>query len=400
MAKITETCVIYFDMHSKALHYYSTTNGDKAQIFHEVKLVKGRLYTEEFFQNVTALLSELVEKTTPLNSPNGVLILPDNNVFTNTTSFPPLKGAEFTKSIDAYLNNQYKNNKNLKINRNVGTNNKQYITMNFTGVLTTFLNDFKKACLNARINVQTVSFASCSSVCALQSFNPKEKNASFMFLDIKETFARISCIFKGRVVGFYELPFGYAILNPEKIAAEDVLLYRPVAELAVVNAKERAKQKALTLSGQSSATDTAENFDEDEQEESLTENVEVDSMKIENTIKTLPKKVARKLPKFMLREVPEDEEMRVYENFRLFSKWILDIIDNNDKIFSMGKIENILVNMPSDFDYLYDIANQDLQENNIKYINANLNKEKEEVKNNLEMYGGFFVKSNSNAIKF
>ena len=69
------------------------------------------------------------------------------------------------------------------------------------------------------------------------------------------------------------------------------------------------------------------------------------------------------------------------------------MLKSNERIVSLGEFETAYVNLPSEFDYLYDIANEESEENGIKFASAGLNKEKEDIFNNLELYGGFFVKT-------
>ena len=131
--------------------------------------------------------------------------------------------------------------------------------------------------------------------------NPKLKNASYMLLDIKENSARIVFVVKGKTMGAYNLPFGYAVLSDSTVIPEDLLFDYPTADLAVLNAKERAKAKALTVS--SDAKRTVDDDDEDDEEVSVFNTATAELPSFIHTDKK-----ARKLPKYMLRETPESAE--------------------------------------------------------------------------------------------
>lgn len=400
MGTTNNSAVIYVDSINNTVHYYAVSEN---KYIHDARKLKARLFTEEYYVKFTEAIKDFVNKYTPANAANTTIVLDDNLIFTNTVTFPALKGLDLKNSIDAYLANTYKNLSNLKIETYNASSNKQCVTICMTGVKSDVMYELKKACTDAKLLAQNVTFASNATICGLGNLSNKYRNGTYLFLDIKETFARYVMVFKGRVIGFYSLPFGYDILIPNKQAAEDVLLYHPVAELAVVNAREKAKQKALTMMGSDNVTDVVEDEEENEDDE---ENSFVGSDSLgkerqtENIIKTLPKKVARKLPKFMLREVPAEDERKVYENFRLFIKWALGIIKGNDKITSLGEIDTVYVNMPSEYDYLYDIINEEKDENGVKFASASLTKEKEDIVKNLEMYGAFFAKDTKQSTNF
>ena len=103
-------------------------------------------------------------------------------------------------------------------------------------------------------------------------------------------------------------------------------------------------------------------------------------------------KAARKLPKFMFRETPTDREDFVYENFRIFVKWTLELIAGNSDITELGEIENVYVNMPSEYAFLYDKINAEANENKVKFVPLTTDKQSEEKTKKLELFGGVYVK--------
>ena len=400
MASNNNQAVLYLDIRTNNVHYYALSDG---KITHDTRNFSARPFSTEYFSKLMGVVSDFVSKYTPANAANTTIVLPDNAIFTNIATFPALKGSDLKNTIATYLSTTFTNLDRLKINTYNAIQNKQFVTISLTGVISDVIYEVKRTCTEARMIANNITFASNAVICGINNLSSKFKNETYVFLDIKNGFSRFVFVYKGKVVGFYSLPFGYEILIPNKVAAEDVLLYCPSAELLVLNAKEKAKQKALTMSSSSVIVEEEENSDEkseDDLENSFSEVADNQPKAQDLTIKTLPKKVARKLPKYMLREVPEDDERKVYENFRIFLKWTLDLINSNEKVISMDKPENVFVNMPSEFDYLYDIINEEAEENDIKFVSAGLNKEKDEIKQNLELYGGFFTKEYKKSTNF
>lgn len=397
------SAVFTIDLNNSSLRYYAVNaNG---HIVQDARQISAKVFTPEFYEKITVALKEITSKYTPASAANTTIVLPDSYVFNNCATFPTLKGQESKASYNAYVANTYKNIKDLKLIPYKAISTKQYYTMCITGVNNNLVNDLKNAFANARIVASNVTFASNACACALSDLTPKIKNDTYLFLDIKKREARFVLVYKGRTIAFYALPFGYEILDT-KPAAEDVLLYNQTSELVVVNAKEIARQKALSMSGADNVMNNANT-----EEESLVENEDgeenafsgsemIVAQRPAETIKTLPKKVARRLPKFMQREVPEEDEGKVYENFRLFIKWTLELLNGNDKLFGLAKPNKVYVNMPSDFNYLFEMTNEDEKENGIKFVSASLGKVKEEIAENLELYGGLFAKDNKQSILF
>ena len=104
------------------------------------------------------------------------------------------------------------------------------------------------------------------------------------------------------------------------------------------------------------------------------------------------KKPARKLPKFMLRPTPTNREGYMYENFRMFVKWTLEFIASNPGITALGAPEAVYVNMPEEYNFLYDMVNAEAEENGVVFAPLFTEAPDEVIKKNLELYGGFFTR--------
>ena len=224
------------------------------------------------------------------------------------------------------------------------------------------------------------------------ALNAKLKNGTFLLLDIKETASRFAFVNKGRTVGSYALPFGYSMLYKSRLAAEDLLFDHAGGELLVLNAKEKAKAKQLTMMGEEVLADEdAQDLEQVMQPAGESE----DSDLFGSNPYGDGKKTGRKLPKFMLRDAPTDRDGFVFENFRIFMKWTLDLIARNSDITAQGTIDTVYVNIPRAFNFLYDMVNGEAAENKVKFaplLTGASFDASAACARDLELFGGFYVR--------
>ena len=197
--------------------------------------------------------------------------------------------------------------------------------------------------------------------------------------------------------------------------------------VAVLNARERAKQKALTMMGGEGTVDAAdaeaiaaaaqnteaaktedapkpeEPVKEDETPEEEDDDLigadgdeeeeddEDERRRNPEAIKVLPRKTARKLPKYMLRPTPNTKEGFLYENFRLFMKWSLCYLQQNQNLTSVAAPDAVYVNLPADFSSVFERANAELSENRIAFRPLGIDAAPENIARHLELYGGLIA---------
>lgn len=374
---------IAIDTECSAIHFYYIDGTDKATLKIEDYPYKEDAFSKEFISEFSQIVANYANKHPENLSEIGVtLVLPDRVVAMDTVSVPSISRKKNDESLDVAIESLYKNRGKLVINSVLASQNKQLVTYSLSIINSELLTSLKDACTSANMTPVMVTYAANTAAAAAEAINSKLKNASYLLLDIKNGSSHFAFVAKGRVSGFYALPFGSDIISGNRLAAEDVLFEHSTAELIVLNAKEKARAKQLTMMNNESA---AENTDVDEEALNDPTNVNVEVQAV--TYKTLPKKIARKLPKFMLRETPTDEQGYEYENFRIFMKWALNLIESNDKLSLQGKPETVYVNMPHEFEPLIALANEEKSENEIEFAMLET-KEKEIVSNHLELYGG------------
>ena len=416
MAKLNYSTTIAIDSERSVFHFYSMLGNDKNSIAHHIKSYVGGHFDDDFFDRFKEAVKEFAENTPSETIRKVTVVLPDNAVLTDTVRIPTMKGLGQTKkTLDITLGGLFRNYKDLSVVSSVMDQNKQYSTFAIAAIQEKIKSSIYSACSENKLLVDTLTYSSASSVAAATMLNPKLKNASYLFLDIKDVYSRFVFVVNGKTMGYYTLPFGLEFLRRPKVTQEDMLFDHSYAELMVLNARERARSKKLTvmslgedLSDAVSDTDTdeesseaveavvddASSFGYDDQDEAEIE-IGADGkpvLRVPTQQKVFSKKTPRKLPKFMQREIPETSEGIVCENFRVFVKWALTLIGGNEKLTEISKPEFVCVNIPSDLAFVLESANAESEENGILFTPLVTTVESQEVLANPELYGGLFPK--------
>ena len=81
----------------------------------------------------------------------------------------------------------------------------------------------------------------------------------------------------------------------------------------------------------------------------------------------------------------------MYDNFRIFIKWALDLMENNKSIVSLAKMDTVYVNMPSEYSFLLDIVNKKHEGRGHTFQPLVPEGTENVLSENLELYGGFFL---------
>lgn len=423
MAKINYRMTILIDAAHSAFHFYSMIDDDVQTIKHHIKNYTGRLFSDEFFKRFKKAVKEFADETPSDTVRKVTVVLPDCAVVTDTVKIPALRGfGQTRKTLEAALGSLYRNYNDLGVQCTLLKQNKAYSTFAIVAAKKQIISSIFAACSENRLLVDTLTYASGTAVCAASMIEPKLKNASYLFLDVKDVYSRFVFVADGKTVGYYTLPFGLEFLRKPKVVQEDMLFDHSYAELTVLNAQEKAKSKKLTVMGQdyNDAVLDSEDDDDDadeveEVEEVLTpaaEEAEGEQKEAEDTAaetaapatapvqKVFTKKQPRKLPKFMLRPVPETKEGVLYENFRVLVKWALTLLQGNAKLVEIGKPEYVCVNLPSDLAPVLDAVNEEKEENGIPFIRLPETDGEKDFSEHLELFGGLYPKQINPAGKF
>lgn len=440
MAKINHMITIAIDSMHSAFHFYTMIGEDKRTITHKIKNFKGGLFTEEFWARFKRAVKSFAADLPADNTIRKItVVLPDCAVLTDTIKVPTLRGFRQTqKTLDVTLGGIYRNYNDLQVSAALADQNKLYTTFSVAAIQKRIAAEVYTACSENHLLVDTLTYASSAAIGGLTALNPKLKNESYLFLDVKDVYATFVFVADGKATGFYSLPFGLEFLRKPKITQEDMLFDHSYAELIVLNAREKAKAKKLTVMATEAADDDEDEEDEAEEAENTATAAEADAAEktdaqapsdteeddyeddyedeeeeaeaeaavtevvtpVQPMQKLFVRKSPRKLPKFMQREVPETAEGILYENFRIFLKWAMTLIQGNERLVALGKPEHVYVNLPNDLIAVLDRVNRCVDETKIPFEAVHFADEDMVISANLELYGGFYPKLIGPASKF
>lgn len=413
---------------------------------------QARPLDREFFANFERLLTDHLAAFPSTQSTAVYAVLPDSAVATDVVSVPSVKKSRMQSALNVEIENQYKNHLDLSIHSYIASANKQYTLYRLTMVRKELLSSFYKSLASCKLYAKDTTYAANAAVDAVLALRPKNRMHSFIFVDIKEKSTTFAFVHKGRTVGFSTLPFGYAaVLESPKVVVESTLYNHDVAEIAVLNAREKARAKQLTQMFDPDAVSLDEVADmaealpsappeipdgfsqplaeaaasEDEESDSLapaggalaeaveaiageegipersvaaegeqTASASVAPAKEPPRPKIFSRKMPKRLPKFMQRPVPETQEEMAVENFRIFLKYILLYKQFQEFDEYYVTPDYALVNMPEEFGYIIDRINESREESGIelRYFEPQ-HEGNPNVTLNLDLYGGLFMKN-------
>ncbi|MBR5144519.1 MAG: hypothetical protein IKW53_05665 [Clostridia bacterium] len=408
----TNDAVIGIDIDREIIQIYAKTADKNDAINHVVSSYKAKPFSSEFYEKIGAVIAQYRQDNPNQSMTMASVVLSDSAVLTDAITLPIINKKAMDSSLNASISNLYGNSSDLKFNRFLATQTKQNATYVVSAMKKDVLLNLLKTFLDQQIALTDITYTSSATTNAAMALNPKLKNGSFMILDIKEEFSKIIFVVKGKTVGFYTLPFGYKILYKTRVMPEDLLFDHSASELIVLNAKEKAKAKALTMAEEESENaslteeisiveDDDDDWDEimpsrnNKSEEEDDAEFEAELLAEEESDSELitrgRKKAPRKLPKFMLRPTPTNREDFMYENFRIFVKWTLELIASNQTIINLGPPEAVYVNMPDEYYFLYEKVNLEVEDNGIRFMPMLPGEKDEIVRKNLDLYGGFYT---------
>ena len=395
--------VVSINLQEKSLVFYTMPGENRAAINMKRVLFRGNTLDDKFFKFFGEQLAEYGRE-----------------------NIPSINRKAMASSFDLAIKTMYNDSEELKINKSLALLNKQYGTYIVTMLNKQLLADVNKACSTNKFVASFVTFPANTTINAVSKLRPKYKRSTYLMLDIKENYTRFIFANKGRAIGSMILPFGYEILSDKKVFAEDMLFDHSFSDLTVINANEKARAKQLTTM----ADDGLDPGDVVNPDGSITKEdgtiVQPDGTIINPDGTVVPpteqpvdedddgfvtadetqsvaapqdasgksyQRVARKLPKFMLRPTPTDARGFVYENFRIFIKWTLSFLRSNEQLTTLGEPEFVLVNMPAEYDFLFERVNRDKAEQHIEFVSFDpAIEDNTAITHNLELFGGFYSK--------
>ena len=220
---------------------------DAAQV--EYLHFSSRIFTDEFFAEAEKLLEDYFAKKPSLRNRAAYVVLPNEAVSFETFNLPNMSRAKIDLAFDAELNNLYEGRqKSCKINRFTLAQNKQFTTFGAVFFDKKTVAAVYKLLNAVRLFPKETTYRGSALLNCAYNFAPRLRGKSFVFADMHADRTEIAVSGKGRLLGAATIPHGASILRSDKVVSEYMATDHEVGELAVINAREAARAKALTLS--------------------------------------------------------------------------------------------------------------------------------------------------------
>ena len=325
---------------------------------------------KEFFARLSEIAAEKIDKNAEPGTPKVSLILPDGLFLLDTVNVPAIHRKAMQQSINLAIETVYNNVADLSLTTYTIQQNKDAATVGLVGIRKDVLDFANDAFDSVSLPISSITYAASAMSNGAMALNGRLKSDTFLLVDIKEGVTRFAFVVRGCTMGYYELPFGHEIMHRTRVVSEDSLFDNRAGNLLVLNAKEKARAKHLTdidkIFGFGDGTDPDTSAEESS-------------------------KSNKRLRPFIQRPAPQSEEECVYENFRIFLKWALELINNNSDILSLSKLDTVYINMPEEYRFLFDIVNQKHMGRAITFAPLISGDVAVSIAENLELYGGFFM---------
>jgi len=288
-----------------------------------------------FFQEFSRILNLYKKKFGQKFVPNVSLLLPDHLFLTDMLTIPNMGKKAAENSLGLVIGTVYKNKEDLTYNTFPLQQTKQTELYGLVGVRKNLLQNFREACAQNGFGLQNITFVSNAMADGAMSLNAKLRTATCLLLDIKESVSRFAFLNKGRTLGVFSLPFGTSALRQTESVDESQLFDYTSAKQLVQSATEKAR-----------AAETGE----------------------DEEIFAFPDAVAEEeSPAVRSENTPADKADFLYENFRIFVKWTLELLAANEKITALGSIDTVYVNLPVEYHFLFDKVNAEQAENGVVF---------------------------------
>lgn len=434
--------VIGFDTLHKSVRFWRTLDLSFADADVQEFPFKEQFLSEEFCAEFREICASYIE-TLPTNRQiASYLVMPDSMVTMDHISLPPMSAKKRELALTASLQNLYKNYKEFQFNRYVISSNRQYTTYLFTILRKARLTELYRAMAENKLYSKITTFSSNCIVNSILHFQPALRRKNFLFMDVHNDHTNIVVCVKGKTAGYTHIMLGGKHLAAPNVLQENMQYDHDVADLAILNAKEKAKMKQLTITeeehkenlnvvaddvmqqlvegknknenpeegGEAAKPEASglqaavEEFAETAEERAIAEQFDAEDaaeaeqqrqaellaqMAEARKKKVFARKMPKRLPKFMLRPDPVDREGVVYENFRMFIKWAILFNKFLKEQEYMPALDCVYVNLPEEYRYLIDRANSEEEKSELpfEFFSAG----QEGVDGSLDMIGALYA---------
>jgi len=338
-------------------------------------------------------LADYIEAYGALPQDSVTLVIPDCMVTLDIITLPTMARRTMGETFRTEYQNLYKNHDELLSYPTVINANKKTTTYLLTLIRKDKLQRFREVLAGHNLKLERATSAAAARCEALTDQHAKLHRDAYLFLDVQDHSSEIVLYNKGQLFGFASLPFGKDALADDQVISEYDLYSHDIADLAVINAREKAKAAKLTMAAEEenfnagvvldnpeggtamSKQDIMAMAQEMQEEEAAAAEAaaveaeaaadaeeELEEEEVAPVVQTTPQgkryvKKARKLPMFMQRPVPETAQGMVLENFRAFQVRMLNYARSCKLNESMPDPAYIVVNLPQEYEFLIQMLN-------------------------------------------
>lgn len=404
--------VVGFDIYHKTVRIWRT----KKLNFSDSELQEFPFREEFLSEGFFAELQEILKLyAAGLSSEKQVychLVVPDCMTTMDAVTIPQMGAKKREVALEGVLNNLLADIKQYELKRYLYSTKSKIFVYTYAFVAQKGFSELNKALGENKLSAKFTTFESCSRLNGVLHLRPAFKKKDFLFMDIQEDSTDVIVCLRGRVFAFTRLQLGRKHLSRTEMLQENMLYNHDVANLAILNAQEKAKSKKLTVSEKGSeesleavaddviqqlqqgvnlnaeeiskeekkeeqarglefavkslAEPAAEDEEEEVEEESESEEEETEEAHGPRQ-KVFKRMTPKRLPKFMLRPEPTDEQGYVYENFRMFIKWAILYQKWLKDSEYVEALDCCLVNLPKEYEFLMDRANNGEDKSEISF---------------------------------
>jgi hypothetical protein len=200
-------CVISINADFKSITFYSVDKKNKSNVIIEQETYKAKPFEQDFY--------EMLKNSVALRFKNAqrfgrvALILPDSLFLMDTIKIPIIQKKAMANSLNLAIDALYKNSKEIKFVTSPLTRDKKTATYSILGVRKEIIAKVTDAIERAGASLCGITFNASAMVNGAMALNSKLKTASYLLLDIKEEYSFFAFVVRGKVMGYYSLPFGH-----------------------------------------------------------------------------------------------------------------------------------------------------------------------------------------------
>ena len=316
-------------------------------------------FSADFFGEMKGLFADYFARNPVERGAQACLVLPNEAVGIDSFKLPAASWRKTDQAFEAELNNLFEGRqKEKKINRFLVKRNKKINVYGAVCFRRPDITQMYDLLADNKVLLKVTTYSGAALLGSALGYMPRMRGRSFVFANVSESGTEIVLADRGKAFGMVCIPHGLPLLRSETVVDEYMATDHELGEIAVINARESAKARSLTVS-----EETLPDAEPDEEEESgdaaEPDGAQPQTASARGGNAKVYRKTARRYPKFMQRPVPETKKGICFENFRIIEKWILLYARQAALSDCRNAPEFVLISLPDEFGYLVSMANEE-----------------------------------------